>query len=756
VLIVIFVTLWLSLGESFDHRYADQGAQVFGSFVASNWRYVTIGQETRQAVGFYTETLKTGRLYAGDSQHVRVGVGMMNDSDGITLRMKLEWVVEKDRAIVVGIIAVPCKRAWYDFSISIPQGAGVLRFTKLPQPQLPPANWGKSVVVCVPVLVSKFSSRSNLILISLDTLRADHLGCYGYRRDTSPNMDKLAREGILFENAFAQSPWTLPSHMSLFTGLYPLRHRVRSDGDRLSPQIPMLAQLLQQQNYQTVAFTDGAYMTPDFGFHKGFLKFQVNHSIQDFAGQVSQTIDWLKENKDCSFFLFLHTYAIHNPYNPPSPYKSRFDPTYTGKVNGTTAQLNDIDMGKIRIDSRDLYHIKALYDGSIQYVDDNLGRFLRFLEDEKLSESTMVVVFSDHGETLRDHHDYLLHGRYLYDELIRIPLIIRLPKQKARGLRVSTICQLVDVTPTVLEFLGIKKVSRFDGVSVVPLVSGNNSNYFRRRVAFAEEPRWESIAVRSESDKLIQTACTKSQDLGVAPYEYYDLRRDPGERKTADAKHQLAAHRDEIVRYMLNGSRGSLVFFFPHSMDRLRVLLNSDRKPSSLFSYNIAIKGNGQEGSTMSFEVPAEGDYSLASLHYEDRVKIQVTVRQGNGARPVVVCRLRDLVPLHDAIEYPLTRFEADRDFNLGELMLLKSLKVLIRPPLSDGSSVWGKSSSGPSITSGPFTQFARETEERLKALGYVGLVPPAGRVSRGEASEYLQQLKSVILFDTGFEHKVR
>ena len=226
------------------------------------------------------------------------------------------------------------------------------------------------------IFVPQIDTR-NVILISLDTLRADHLGCYGYDRETSPSIDLLAKDSALFLNTFATSPWTLPSHVSLMTSLNCINHKVYQGDNKMDPGIKTLADFLRSEGYLNVAFTGGGFVSGMFGFNKGFDSYHTKGDVNapGAAGKIAvAALDWIKRHKNRNFFLFLHTYQIHTPYSPPAPYNELFLEENAG--------LKKVDMGSLRLNHEYRYkplpeslrrNIIALYDGEIRYTDEMMG-----------------------------------------------------------------------------------------------------------------------------------------------------------------------------------------------------------------------------------------------------------------------------------------------------------------------------------------------------------------------------------------------
>jgi len=341
----------------------------------------------------------------------------------------------------------------------------------------------------------------NVLLISIDTLSADHLSCYGYSRKTSPNLDQLAAQGVLFENVTAASSSTIPSHMSMFTSLYPSTHGVLG-ASSLGDAVPTLAQVLSRHGYATAGFVT-PMLNHQEGFGRGFQLYDDTTVSQRHPGLDSEVtndtiselgIRWLRENgREKKFLLFLHYWDCHSDYIPPAPYDRKFDPLYEGKENGKDFK-NRRDQLEKRISRTDLAHLVALYDGEVAHTDDDIGELLRVLDDMKLADKTLVVVTSDHGEGVMEHGQ-LWHDNSLFEELIHVPLILRLPNVLPQSLRLSGNTSHVDLMPTVLGLLHIPEPSTLQGTDLSAICRGETKS-FPDRILFSELGHGE-IALRA-------------------------------------------------------------------------------------------------------------------------------------------------------------------------------------------------------------------------------------------------------------------
>jgi arylsulfatase len=372
------------------------------------------------------------------------------------------------------------------------------------------------------------ATQYNLLLISIDTCRADHLKCYGYNQDTSPHLDQLAREGVLFENLTAAASWTRPSHMTMFTSLYPSVHGVQNVGDQiqLGEGVPTLARCLAENGYVTAAFVTGPVLNHRWGFNRGFQLYddftvsQLVPNVEEHVPghltgldhQVTNPVitnlatQWLKEHSGENFFLFLHYWDCHNDYLPPAPFDRKFDPEYKGKEDGRGIFFRQKDITAY-ISVMDLAHIVALYDGSIAYTDEHVGKILQLLQDLRLSEKTLVIVLSDHGEAFLEH-GRLLHGNTLYEEEVHVPMIMRLPGVIPAGKRVAGNVSHVDLMPTALGLLQVAAPPKIQGIDLSPMILGDKP--LPERLIYSELSLgpFNLRAVRWDNRKLLGTTGT--------------------------------------------------------------------------------------------------------------------------------------------------------------------------------------------------------------------------------------------------------
>ncbi len=342
------------------------------------------------------------------------------------------------------------------------------------------------------------------ILISLDTLGARHLGAYGAERETSPFFDSLAATGTLFERAFVQYPSTLVSHVSMFTGLYPQEHGVYPPSSSLSPQIPSLPELFQGADFRTAGHTEAGYVSKDFGFHRGFDEFEARASSGQAPLTLKRGLSFLRGLRDDDrFFLFLHTYAVHDPYSPTGEYDRRYWPDdLPEETNSSGPFLRDVNMGRHQVPPETVAYYRAQYDAEIRQLDDALAAFVGELRASGLMEETTLVITSDHGEEFQQHGK-LAHNQ-VYPETLHVPLLIVHPEQQQGG-RVPELIQSIDLAPTLLELAGIPGSPSMSGESLVPLMIGP-APARAGRIAYAEvfDQENQKTLIEASDDGLTQ------------------------------------------------------------------------------------------------------------------------------------------------------------------------------------------------------------------------------------------------------------
>jgi arylsulfatase A-like enzyme len=377
----------------------------------------------------------------------------------------------------------------------------------------------------------------NLILFSIDTLRADRLGCYGYGRETSPAIDALARRGVLFEMAIAEASWTLPSHMTVLTGLYPTTHGAVDYSKRLPEGIQTLAEVLRERGFRTAAIVEGGYLNKRFGYSRGFDSWdRTNDSIHPVLQSARRFIEGLPEKG--RFFLFLHTYGVHCPYDPPERYKALFvrDPKEARVLPAGLCGVRDFSTRELT--SGQVGHLSDKYDGSVRAIDDEMGGFIAFLDGRKVLEDTALVILSDHGEEFMEHGSIGHEGR-LHIEVLRVPLLVTAPGLTARKVQAGV--GLVDVMPTVLDLLKVERPAT-QGRSLMPLMTGGEKELDARPL-FSEHGEGPKIMSVVDGRYHLLAHSGDVEHSGAGGSELYDLVEDPAESKNLSDTHQAEVRR---------------------------------------------------------------------------------------------------------------------------------------------------------------------------------------------------------------------
>ncbi|MFQ6103538.1 MAG: sulfatase-like hydrolase/transferase [Candidatus Glassbacteria bacterium] len=356
-------------------------------------------------------------------------------------------------------------------------------------------------------------SMPNVLVLLIDTLRADHLSCYGYERKTSPNIDKLAEEGALFLNAYSQASWTKPATASLMTGYFPSTHQTTTMGSGLMESFRILPEVYRDKGYRTAILTSNNLVSPLFGFDQGVDLFYYGKAqmvrelmlgniirtllrgnqdrkrkVEDYFWKLEailrfrervdydssvdslngRFLEWVDEDSARPFFAYIHYIEPHFPYTPPPPYDTRFTSILPGAYVQPTHNYGFQPFDRMESVERELIEtVVGEYDGEIAYLDNRLGAFFYELGERELLDGTIILLTSDHGEEFFEHSMWG-HGHSLFNEVVRIPMLIRYPQAIEAGTRITAISSLVDVMPTLLDLSGIDDEIESAGRSLVP------------------------------------------------------------------------------------------------------------------------------------------------------------------------------------------------------------------------------------------------------------------------------------------------
>ncbi len=379
----------------------------------------------------------------------------------------------------------------------------------------------------------------NVIIYLVDTLRAGHLGCYGYKRPVSPHIDAFARQSAVFRHTVAQSSWTRPTTTTILTGLLPRTHNVFSHRDALAPQAVTLAERLREAGYHTAGFVTNPNVAPNFGLDQGFELYRLlGPRRRTAAGVNERTAEWLDSEwrKDAPFFLYLHTMEPHAPYDPPPAFLRRFAPGLRNPAWTRMEFVEALEKGDAVGTPEVRQGLRNLYDAEIAANDEAFGALVDLLVQRKLWDDTVIVLVADHGEEFGDHGGWE-HGRTLYDEMLDVPLIVRVPG--TGGKVVERQAQQVDVVPTILDALGLPLPAGLEGRSLLTLADGPGVDP-QEEPAFSwlEERSLQSAAVTTPDWRLVE------KRFPVSGTFLYDRRADPGEN------HNLAGEQPVRAGYL--------------------------------------------------------------------------------------------------------------------------------------------------------------------------------------------------------------
>lgn len=582
------------------------------------------------------------------------------------------------------------------------------------------ALWGNPAITVA-------TKRSPLVIIYLvDTLRADHTTVYGYSRNTTPELQSFTKDAVVFDQAVAHASWTKPSVASILTSLLPGRHRAVQLRDALDSSNTLVSERLSEKGFATAGSVANAVVyLPEANFGQGFDYFAGLHGEDGRPSKlvgadvvVDTALRWLDTRKGLPTFLYVHTMDPHVPYAPPAPFDAMFEPH---PLPGRPAADPRTDYKE----PADRERLMAQYDGDIAFGDQEFGRFLRELRSRDLYDRSLILFLSDHGEEFLDHGQWL-HGRSVFDELVRVPLVVKFPGQKDAGRRITTQVQTVDLVPTIFESLGLPQPEGLAGLPLQrairdePKGLGQAKSAGQTNVTKNERPAVSEIShrgivahgLRTTQDKYIRRFSPEEDEL------YFDLLGDPKE------KIDLSASRGERVR-------------------KLRAGVEEAMAPNP-FAYVLRFAGRGEHRLTLRTggwieQVTATG-FGTADRQeiFENgrRLELRVTPRPGQPRDVVFTLRpvgvsvslegTLDGKPLTPSqislaeegahpkkLPFALPVLESEGDAEGGAT----SRGNLFRPPKGDapGVAIWLALPPGRKLV-----EFSLETQEKFKALGYV------------------------------------
>ena len=391
----------------------------------------------------------------------------------------------------------------------------------------------------------------NIVLVVIDTLRADHLSHYGYHRPTAPALDGFAATATLFTDCTSPAPWTVPSVASVMTGLHPARHRLHSLGFALPGDLITVAEVLRDGGWQTAAVSFNPAVRPDFGFEQGFDLFEDHRgkfgAYPDVAEMVQWVDAWLTEGPPQPFFLYLQPMNVHGPYKVPKEERSALlgrPPSrqfrYFREPMRSIMRKGQLDLRE-QVDSAYLESLVDQYDTAVRYTTDQVARIFALLSSKGLFDNTLIILTADHGEELFDHGGFN-HGTSMHRELLHVPLYVKMPGQREAS-QISAPVNLLDLFPTILDVAELRPQHRVDGRSLLPVLDDTSSAAGLDGRSRVYQCRWRNhfvgSAISSEDFKLVKI--DSNYERTSSGWRLYDVRSDPGETTN------LAESRAEVL-----------------------------------------------------------------------------------------------------------------------------------------------------------------------------------------------------------------
>jgi choline-sulfatase len=445
------------------------------------------------------------------------------------------------------------ENAWTEAQVDLARFAGkVVRLDLVATGPNGRAGWGEPAIMVPPTDSDKPAMKTapparpkNVVLILIDTVRADVFD--PIRPDNhveTPTYDAFAGKSTVFTRAYVNENWTKPSVATTLTGLYPSTHDTKKDESALPDEVELVSQRLKKQGFATAGFVANGYVSDSFGFQRGWDVFRnyIRENKSSEADHVfGDALAWVSERKQAAdgkpFFLYIQTIDPHVTYKAPAEYVQRYFPDkYTGPLGPTidAVELQNLSQGKLKPTERDVTYLRAAYDAEVTFHDEQMGKFFTELQTLGRLDDTMIVITNDHGEEINDHGKFG-HGHTLYDELLRSPLLMYFPGLFPAGGRIDEIVESVDITPTILDALGLEPLAQADGTSLLPLIQGKP---VQRPTYALSEFLDNRRSVRVGNWKLMRSTSTWAQ--------LYDVIADPGEKTNRIDDAQIARRMCEV------------------------------------------------------------------------------------------------------------------------------------------------------------------------------------------------------------------
>jgi arylsulfatase A-like enzyme len=416
------------------------------------------------------------------------------------------------------------------------------------------------LLISIYLLFSFFQKKlpvQRVVIITIDTLRADHLGAYGYIHNTSPFFDELSQKGILFKNAFVPMPTTAPSHASLFTSLYPMHHGLLKNGQILDNSFLTMAEIFKKKGYKTAGIVSTNVHFKVGNIDQGFEYFNepdqsdlIKSPYRQAQDTINVAIKWLDTtNKTDKLFLWIHLYDPHIPLQPPESYYNKLKNLPIGEFSDFLINKQHIDLSFYNNDRERMLNAINLYDAEILYADTEIKRFFNYYQTIKNDSKTLWVITADHGEGL-GNHNWWGHGKHIYNEQLRVPLLFYFSSEVTKGITIENLVENIDIFPSIFEIIDGKNWESpvIDGESLVPLISHSEKIFFKKKFAFCQRRFFDSVPLDDINSQT--TNYEKGEKFALQSLEYKYIHHNEGE----DAFYNLKNDPYELKNIINSGS----------------------------------------------------------------------------------------------------------------------------------------------------------------------------------------------------------
>jgi len=678
--------------------------------------YFTYNIDTREAVRIGVSKALSFDVFLPSEGKLKFAYGFGNELSGyapevtLTVKAEAEGIDAELESLKISTKDEDKAGHWSDASIAFPADvSGYMRLTfSLAGPK--DAQPGGVMLIAHPTIVApdKAGKFKRVIWISIDTLRPDHLGCYGYQRPTSPNIDAFAKEATLFEYCLTPGAWTFPSYAAMFTGKYPSITGSTTNMQRLPPSERTLAELISATDMATFSVQNIPWAGTQSGLNRGFDTCKLFwNEYADVSLEYSRK--WLAQHADEDVFMFIHLFDPHVPYNPKDKFFGTFDPGYKGGYKRTVIGLEHISEGKAKLSDAERNHIIALYDEDILGCDEDVGNFLKFLKENDIYSDSLIIINSDHGEEFGEHGKYE-HGHQLYNESLLVPMIIRGPGYD-KGKRIKGMCADFDIFPTILEWLKIEVSEGLNAVSLNNLMKGQVEKEKRWLLSEQMLTGVEQKAVSTDKYRYIFHTLDGKEEL-------YDVTEDPLLLADISAQRNATSRnfRYFVREYTLNQGTGWHVRISRGKVDWAGEPFYEGKiiVPSGFVDVKRTQLGDKDEfeqnGNELTFRISI-GQYNYKAFDFttndeNDRVLFEVASPNNPNPNNFVFIG-PELTPMPDN---SFTLCILDPIFGLGMPQFLQS-------PGHDGLHIWGNSKT---LHEKVTPEIDKETVEALKSLGYL------------------------------------